>query len=125
MMSTNYYFAPDLEKYKDVFGDSPVYNLLTKFVGNEKIHIGKRSGGWLPLFQKTEHYSSVKEIEEFWENNEEVLIIEDEYGYRISIEELRSELFEWGSKHNKLNHQEYLGIYVDNEGYEFSENTFS
>lgn len=51
-MGTNYYFIP------------------RKF-DMSKIKICKSSGGWKPLFQKTDFYSSVRELKEFYNKNKD------------------------------------------------------
>jgi len=123
-MGTNYYFQSKqyskiLNKLKRMKKECKT--LIFNFE-LENLHIGKRSHGWKPCFEKTEYYSSVKEIIEFYEKNKDDLIILDEYGKEFNLEQLKEELFKWNS--NGQSHLKYGG-YKDLEGYEFIECKFS
>jgi hypothetical protein len=123
-MSTNYYFQSKqyskiLNKLKRIKKECKA--LIFNFE-LENLHIGKRSSGWKPCFEKTEYYSSVKEIIEFYEKNKDDLIILDEYGKEFNLEQLKEELFKWCP--NGQSHLQYGG-YKDLEGYEFIECKFS
>ena len=123
-MSTNYYFQ--VKPKVIVFGECSD-ELKERLVSRTrfKLHIGKRSLGWKPLFYKSEYYSSVQEIRDFYSENYGVLTIENEYGEEISMEDLEDELIYWWSEHNNKSHLQYPDNYLDNEGYEFSETDFS
>ncbi|KAA9007340.1 hypothetical protein F4V43_02315 [Paenibacillus spiritus] len=91
-------------------------------VGYEEIHIGKRSGGWKPLFEKQPQFKSVKELKDFYAKNEDVYEIVDEYGTVHTWEELKNELIDWpGEKENGDRSDNYR----DAEGYVWAEYQFS
>lgn len=130
-MGTNYYF-----KLKDTHLNlsipNNVANILRENIESvlkEKleemiiIHIGKRSVGWHPLFQKTNYYNSVKGIEDFYNKNKESIIIINEYDEEFTFEELRKELIDWGKQESQKHYGR--GYYEDEEGYDFSEFDFS
>lgn len=140
-MGTNFYF-----KIKtDIQINIPIVGKITNDILEKihcaiqeatVIHIGKRSGGWLPLFQKTNYYSSVKEIKDFYIKNKEHLLIIDEYDVEYSLDELDEEIFNWnkGNPEAKthLDLNEYRNgsnygafYYIDSEGYEFTDTEFS
>lgn len=120
-MSTNYYFNINLDK-EILCGSLELNEFLLRQV-DTYIHIGKRSGGWLPLFKESMFYNSVEGIVDFYKRNEEYLTIEDDYGWEMSFEELEEELLEWdggpAAKGNPRSHEELRGIYRDDAGYEF------
>lgn len=131
-MSTNFYFRIKAEMNIFISIDGKIREKIMeklKWTLDEatEIHIGKRSVGWYPLFEKTEYYSSVKEIKEFYESNKKHLDIIDEYSNEYSIEQLQEELFDWNKdnlearSHSDLGH----GYYLDREGYEFTRDGFS
>lgn len=109
-MSTNYYFKIDSD---------------CKFCKSKEIHIGKRSAGWRPSFEKTEYYSSVQGIRDFYKENKEELAIVSEYGETLSFEDLEEELINW-NKDNKeaWGHDHTTHTYSDSEGYDFFRGEF-
>lgn len=129
-MSTNYYF-----KFTGVtlyaFGnarESTTFSRLIKEMEDtlnelKYIHIGKRSVGWKPLFQKTEFFSSVEEVENFHNENKGRLTIVDEYDNEFTLDGLRSALFDWNKK--DIGARSHLDVvtsfeaYADKDGYEF------
>lgn len=122
-MSTNYYFKVEPRIWvtggsRDVIDEMHRITVLD-------LHIGKRSAGWKPLFHKTKFYASVQEIKDFYSENWEITIIENEFGDILSMEELEDELFDWESERNKSSHLRHIAHYKDEEGYEFSETEFS
>lgn len=134
-MSTNYYFKiknsdeikNDIrqllkEKKLDFILGEKILN-DEGWIFNDEIHIGKNSGGWRPLFEKTEQYSSIKELVQFYEDNKDKLIIMDEYSSEITLEELKDILF---IKQGKLHESELcFKTYLDEEGYQFGVGEFS
>ena len=120
-MSTNFYFHIIIDE--DVISHNEELNDFLMGQVVTRLHIGKRSAGWLPLFEETEFYSSVKELEEFYERNKGHLVIEDEYGWDMSFEELREDLIEWdgglAAEGKPRTHGEVMSIFRDDEGYEF------
>lgn len=140
-MGTNFYFKIKTDIQIDIpIGGEIKQSILEKIhyamQDATTIHIGKRSGGWLPIFQKTTYYSSVKEIKDFYIQNKNYLIIIDEYDMKYSLEELEAEIFDWNKDnpnaktHLSLNRDIQYGTpqhlyYKDPEGYEFSSTEFS
>lgn len=110
-MSTNYYFKVDSDCI---------------FCKDKTIHIGKRSGGWKPSFERTEFYSSVKEMKEFYEENKHIIKVVNEYDEVLSMKELEKELFDWKREdNNALVNEMREGDYKDKEGYYFIGSEFS
>lgn len=93
------------------------------YVGYELIHIGKRSGGWKPSFERQEGlYASVKEMKDFYEKNKDVYEIVNEYAVVLSWEELKEELIDWnGEKENLIGRD----TYKDQDGYIWHRYEFS
>jgi len=61
------------------------------------IHIGKRSDGWKPLFQAHNRaYRSVADMLALLQREEGKYRIYDEYNIELNIEELKTELVDWG-----------------------------
>jgi len=126
-MSTNYYFRwknenlddvlKELEKYlnKCRLPDRNIRNLMDNYRSELEelnlIHIGKASMGKPPIFQVTKYYSSLREIEYFYKNYKESLDIIDEYGDKLTIEELREKLFLWNTNEKEIDY--YGGIFKD------------
>lgn len=77
------------------------------------IPIGSSDDEWQSLFQATEYYSSVNEIEEFYNSNKDILKIVDEYGIEYTWEELNDNLID---RNKELAGR---GEYTDNNGYCF------
>lgn len=90
-------------------------------VGYEKIHIGKRSVGWKPSFERQEQFSSVKELKDFYYNNKEQYEIVDEYGRPYDWEGLVEELISWNPEGKENTHN----FYRDEDGYIWHRYEFS
>lgn len=130
-MSTNFYFKIKM----DVKLETNVAKEIKKNIEDKvkelieelsEIHIGKRYSFWNSLFQKTDYYSSVKEIKEFYEKNKENLIVVDEYNREYAFEDLEEELFTWNRENSKSHLENDSNCYyLDEEGYEFLRNEFS
>lgn len=79
----------------------------------EEIHIGKRSGGWKPTFEKQDEFASVKELKSFYEKNQDKYEIVNEYGEVFDWERLVEELITW-----EPNGKEQMeNSYKDKQGY--------
>lgn len=132
-MSTNYYFRLKGIKNNVTFPScsSNLINMIQNkmdiiFEGICEIHIGKRAGGYKPLFQKTEYFKSVADIRKFYSENKDCLTIVDEYNTELTFPELEEELISWckGNRNARNNcGEEYF--YTDDEGYNFNEMDFS
>lgn len=128
-MSTNFYF----KKIGRLNVDSYVYSYeLNRVDVLARIHIGKRSVGWKPLFKCTEHYSSVDEIISFYNCNKNNLKIEDEYGNDLSLDDLMNGLVLWNKYDNDAKEHVLIGVedlsgcyYKDNKGYDFTTDDFN
>jgi hypothetical protein len=138
-MSTNYYFkiknSDEIKNevrqlLKDKKLDFVLGEKILNYEGwifNDTIHIGKSygDGNWSfrPLFEQTKHYSSVKELLEFYENNKDRIIIESECYGEITFEELKENMFIKNGRPHEAN--KYFKIYFDEEGYQFGVGEFS
>lgn len=128
IVGTNYYFKfkKDLDINIIIDGTNACESIMNEIMRElleEKIHIGKKSYGWKPTFQKTKYYSSLEGIKLFYDKNEEYLIIVDEYGKQYSFEEVMKELLDFNPVYDRSMIR-YSNIYRDDEGYEFSETDF-
>lgn len=123
-MSTNYYFKINTDDRK--LSDDELLNKYLMDQLDTEIHIGMRSGGWVPTFQETEYYKSVKEIREFYDKHKDSLTIINEYYDELSFEELEEELINWNRGYPEAkSHMQYPHYYKDAEGYEFTDIEFS
>lgn len=87
----------------------------------EEIHIGKRSGGWKPSFERQEGlFGSVKEMKKFYEQNKDKYEIVNEYGVVLDWEELKQELLDWNGERENLH-----DAYKDEDGYIWHRYEFS
>ena len=97
-MGTNFYMITTNKKLVEKYFSSEYELIDAPYFGYE-IHIGKRSGGWKPLFEAHSNaYSSVKEMKEFIRRHKKDIRIFDEYDREFSLEELEDELITWGEK---------------------------
>ena len=76
----------DKEAANEWFEDN--YELTDYPQWGYSIHIAKTSGGWKPLFQKNEYYSTIAELRGFYERNKDLLYIENEYGVEKAWEDI-------------------------------------
>ena len=109
-MSTNYYMmTTDKELVKKYFDGE--YEIVDDPYLGYKIHIGKRSGGWKPLFEAHENaYDSVSEMLEFITIHPEIHIF-NEYGESLSGTQLKEELIDWAENQEKkvIHYSDYIG----------------
>lgn len=112
-MSTNYYLmTQSKELVKKYFPNE--YELVDEPYLGYKIHIGKRSAGWMPLFQRHDKaYKSVAEMINLITTHEKKFEIFDEYGEKLTIEKLKRELIDWG-KNQKIRYMKYIPEGVSN-----------
>jgi len=129
-MSTNYYMRifdkKIVDKYfpfkdyeeEEMDGDLVIVEnnkrCIIEHPNSYLVHIGKRSSGWLPLFQahKTA-YNSVMELKNFLREHPEIQI-EDEYENSMTLKELQEEFFNWGKNSP---HYRYKRIMRPHGGY--------
>lgn len=147
-MSTNYYMKPkimqeikvNLEKKNNgsmLDFEEKIIKGIIHYLDDDSnwLHIGKRSYGWKPTFHKTNYWSSVDEIINFYEINKDYVYIIDEYGKKLSIKELKENLIDW-NKDNKnaltpfdkefsFNEDWLKSYYKDKDGYIFTTDDFS
>lgn len=123
-MGTNYYFRIKCSIKLDGLEEksSPlmasVFNEVKKYLNEVTfIHIGKKVSNWKPLFQKSEHFSSITEMRDFYHKNKSDLYIEDESGRKITFEELETELINWNKSDDEVN--KHSDCFFDPEGYAF------
>ena len=89
-MGTNFYLLVKNKSIAEKIGD---FELTDTPDWGYLIHIGKRSCGWLPLFQSHRGIKSVNDIEE-WCKLPEVTIL-DEYDTVMTWEQLKEEFIYW------------------------------
>lgn len=99
-MGTNYYLiSTDKAWVVKYFGEkfADEWKLVDVPFFGYAIHIGKRSDGWKPLFQAHNRaYRSVADMLAFLQREEGKYRIYDEYNKELNIEELKTELVDWG-----------------------------
>lgn len=91
-------------------------------VGYEEIHIGKRSYGWKPLFQKQNQFSSFRELEQFYKSNQHIYEIIDECNRVHTWDELETELINWQGERENGDRSDN---YKDNDGFTWARYEFS
>lgn len=89
-MGTNFYLMTKNKSIAEKIGD---FELTDTPYWGYLIHIGKRSMGWLPLFQSHRGIKSVKDLEK-WCNVPDVTIL-NEYDEEFTWEQLKEELIYW------------------------------
>ena len=128
-MSTNYYF-----KIKDYENLIKHVKSLSNFILEDKvedifdgIHICKISCGWKPCFQKTQYYSNMEELIDFYIKYHKELVIIDEYDRVISWKSIYKEINICNKNKSHLNvNSTYTHIfYKDDFGFEWSNGEFS
>ena len=77
-MSMNYYFklkeVPKINiNVKGEIGSNILKQLNNKIESMSEIHICQTAGGWKPLFQQNEYYSTIAELRKFYERNKDLL----------------------------------------------------
>ena len=96
---------------------------------NSHIHICKLSFGWLPLFQKSEHFNTYTQLKTWLNDNTNTskceYVILDEYDRTIKYDDLIKMIEEHqNNPKNKENIDNFR--YCDNvDGYRFQKNYFS
>lgn len=135
-MGTNYYFKVKPNQFiEDTLDRLELFyfideSIISSIRDGFRIHIGKRSGGWLPLFQKNKYYDSMDKLEKFYEIHKNDLDIQDEYGEKLTWDELKEALFNWDGGIRCNNPKTHLSILYndcdkDKRGYEWCEGEFS
>jgi hypothetical protein len=89
-MGTNYYLKTRNKKIAKEIGR---YELMDEPDFHYEIHLGKRSGGWLPLLQAAPGIKSVKDIERYCTMPD--VQIFNEYSEELTWEQLKEELIYW------------------------------
>lgn len=130
-MGTNYYFKikeikVDISLKSNINLKKCIQDKVNDYIEQiSEIHIGKRSMGWKPLFQETVHFNSVAQIQQFYEENKDCLIIVDEYGSELTFDELREDLIIWNKDNlNARPHKDDKYYHTDDEGYDFGKGDF-
>lgn len=95
-MGTNYYMMTKNKKIAEKYFPGE-YELTDSPDFGYEIHIGKRSAGWMPLFQEhSKAYGSVEGLKEFLKIHNGDFCIYNEYNDILTAEQLDEELFQWG-----------------------------
>jgi len=135
-MGTNFYFkVKGVDQIAEQFkGLSPL--IMDEMVDNLKyrlfdIHIGKTSAGWKPIFESQDYFKTMDELESFYEQHKETLVMEDEYGTEYTWEGLKERLFGWNptGRSNVVNadsegYNHNGSYYTDNRGYDWTKSIF-
>ncbi|HEY5562731.1 MAG TPA: hypothetical protein VIK72_13425 [Clostridiaceae bacterium] len=136
-MGTNFYFrvkgadkiAEQFKGLSSLITDDMIDGLKYRLVN---IHIGKTSCGWKPLFESQSYFKSMDELEAFYQQHKETIIVEDEYETEYTWEGLKERLFNWNptgkscvKDANKEEYNYHDSYYVDNTGYEWTKSEFS
>lgn len=131
-MSTNYFFRFDTRKAMKEAIDRWDFETVQDLFEENEIHIGKRSAGWVPLFESHPgKFTSVKEMKEFYENNK--VAIFEECERELTWEQLYEQLICWNKDNEAASHLDVKRatwfrndqyFYKDPEGYEFSKREF-
>lgn len=97
-MGTNFYMMSRNKELVEKHFPFEYEIVDTPYLGY-KIHIGKRSMGWKPIFREhNKAYNSVEELKAFIRKNQKDIHIFDEYNSEFSLEELEDELITWGEQ---------------------------
>ena len=97
-MGTNFYMMTKSKKLVEKHFPYEYEIVDTPYFGYE-IHIGKRSFGWMPLFQEHKSaYDSVEGMKEFIRKHQKSIRIFDEYSREFTLEELDDEFIKWGEQ---------------------------
>ena len=109
-MGTNFYMmTTDKELVHECFPDE--YEIVEEPYLGYRIHIGKRSSGWRPLFEAHKKaYSSISEMIQFLVEHPSINIY-DEYGTSYAIAQLKEELINWAANQEKrmIHYDDYTG----------------
>lgn len=149
-MSTNYYFINKESRKETEAHNNKVDELFKEFsqkldelerdaysreidsvkwkyeLDEHSIHIGKRSMGWLPLFEACEYFESIREMKKWYLKNQDDYIIENEYNEELSWAGLKEELIDWkGVKSHFDEYSPYISYFADEDGYEWTRSSFS
>ena len=92
----------------------------------ERIHIGKRSAGWKPLFQtQDDYYVGIEGMKEWFKKNRSKWSIVDEYGKYYTWGQLERELINWEKDGKSGLNGEFDHHYKLIDGYEWMDSDFS
>ena len=101
-MGTNFYFLTKNKSIAEKIGD---FELTDKPDWGYEIHIGKRSGGWLPIFQSHPGIKSVKDYEHYCTMPD--VRIYNEYYEELTWDQLKEELIYWNGGVDGAKPKEY------------------
>ena len=112
-MGTNFYLMAKDKNIAKTYFDGEYEIVDDPYLGYQ-IHIGKRSSGWKPLFQRHDKaYKSVVELKRFiLEFADKGLEIYDEYGKKFTLDELDEKLIQWADN-QEVKYYKYVpeGVY--------------
>lgn len=116
---------------EDVYPDLDWVNQIQTFhtYETQEIHLFKISSGWKPLFQTNENWSSVKELEAYYNKHKNILVFVDEYDeeqdFNKILEDVKNRYKDKSNKSHLDESTTYFPIFTDKEGYEFTNIEFS
>lgn len=116
---------------EDVYPDLDWVNQIQTFhtYETQEIHLFKISSGWKPLFQTNENWSSVKELEDYYNKHKNILVFVDEYDeeqeFNKILEDVKNRYKDKSNKSHLNESTTYFPIFTDKEGYEFTNIEFS
>ena len=85
------------------------------------IHVGKFSHGWKPLMQANEHFTSLKTLKQWEEENRHDYTFIDEYSEEVSFEDYIVKLHE----RNQNPEYKWHGYHKCSDGFEWTHMEFS
>lgn len=103
--------------------------MVREIAPGSKIHVCKRSCGWLPLFQAQKGlWESVAEIKKQY--NAVCPKIVNEYGDELTWEDFEKNVINWNGGYDRASSKtphgrDYDSVFKDSEGYEFTWSEFS
>ena len=133
-MGTNFYLFSSQKSYVKSTFDDWDYELTDEPEFGYQFHIAKTSAGWHPLFQGSRKIHSVADIKKFYDTGNFKII--DEYGDVYTWPEFTERVLKWGEhRDDAIRHTDYsktldpreqifMGYFVDDEGYEFTNAEF-
>jgi len=113
-----------IEEYHDI---NPNIEFYHSEIDNYKLHMAKTSCGWKPIFQKTDKYSSLKEMKKFYFDNISDYVIKDEYGDEYSWDDFVERVVDFAKDDLEAKCHSEVGrdCYLDDDGYCFIRGEFS
>jgi len=128
-MGTNFYLMTSDRQKRDKWFDEYECELTDTPEWGYEVHIAKTSCGWKPLFEAHKRIRSVRDIKAAISDGFRVV---DEYGTFYNLDEFVDRVVKFNAENqDAISHQCYDGCryandhFLDTEGYEFAQYSFS